>query len=262
MKAQFILPPFAISRWVKNILVVEDAKRSSDFILPLFANGAPTLVFQTVKASRDGKPVGHLTLYGQLVAPSALVMKGDFALIAYFFYPYALRSLFNVSGVELTDDHVDLHFLKAAAGFSLQEKLLNAPALKDRLEEMTAFIQKLMERKTADDRKIVFATTEILKNNGLRQLTDIRQELNVSERTFQRLFELNVGISPKMYRRICQFDAAFQALNLNPNAKLSDIAYQSGFADQSHFIRVFKEFTGLTPSQYLGQLSQYIPQFF
>ncbi|AYB32674.1 helix-turn-helix domain-containing protein [Chryseolinea soli] len=259
MKAQFILPPFAISRCVKNILVIEDANRPSDFILPLFANGAPTLVFQTVKASREGKPVGHLTLFGQFIAPSELVMKGDFTLIAYFFYPYALRSLFNVSGTDLTNEHADLNFFKAAADFSLQEKLLNAPALKDRLEAMTAFIQKRMECKTADDKKIVFATTEILKNNGLRQLPDIRRELNVSERTFQRLFELNVGVSPKMYRRICQFDAAFQALNLDPHAKLSDIAYQNGFADQSHFIRVFKEFTGLTPTQYLGQLSQYIP---
>jgi AraC-like DNA-binding protein len=259
VKVQFILPPFAISPYVKNILVVEDAHRSSDFMLPLFANGAPTLVFQTIKASRDGQAVGHLTLYGQLVIPSDLVIQGDFILIAYFFYPYALRSLFNVSGAELTDEHVDLHFLRAATDFSLQEKLLNAPTLKDRLDKMTMFIQKLMARKTADDKKIVFATTEILKNNGLRQLTDIRQELNISERTFQRLFELNVGISPKMYRRICQFDAAFQALNLNPGAKLSDIAYQNGFADQSHFIRVFKEFTGLTPSQYLDQLSRYIP---
>jgi AraC-like DNA-binding protein len=259
VKAQFILPPFAISRCVKNILVIEDAHRSSDFILPLFANGAPTLVFQTVNASRDGTPVGHLTLYGQCIAPSSLILKGDFTLIAYFFYPYALRSVFNLSGAELTDEHVDLHFLKAAIDFSLQEKLLNTPSLQGRLEMMTTFIQTLAERKVADDKKIVFATTEILKNQGLRQLTDIRRELNVSERTFQRLFELNVGISPKMYRRICQFDAAFQALNLNPNAKLSDVAYQNGFADQSHFIRVFKEFTGLTPSQYLGRLSQYVP---
>jgi len=35
--------------------------------------------------------------------------------------------------------------------------------------------------------------------------------------------------------------------------KLSDVAYENGYADQSHFIRSFREFTGYTPSQYQQQ---------
>jgi AraC-like DNA-binding protein len=66
------------------------------------------------------------------------------------------------------------------------------------------------------------------------------------------MFESNVGISPRLYKRICQFDAAFQQLNRRKFAKLSDIAYQNGYADQSHFIRSFKEFTNITPKEYLA----------
>jgi AraC-like DNA-binding protein len=54
-----------------------------------------------------------------------------------------------------------------------------------------------------------------------------------------------------MYSRVCQFNTAFQQLNHYHFIKYSDIAYDNGFADQSHFIRVFKEFTNLTPSDYL-----------
>ena len=73
----------------------------------------------------------------------------------------------------------------------------------------------------------------------------------MSERTFQRLFESNVGISPKMFSRICQFHSAFQQLDEGRFTKLSDIAYQNGYADQSHMIRTFKEFTNVSPKEYL-----------
>jgi len=32
---------------------------------------------------------------------------------------------------------------------------------------------------------------------------------------------------------------------------LSDIAYDNDYADQSHYIRAFKEFTNITPKEYL-----------
>jgi AraC-like DNA-binding protein len=32
---------------------------------------------------------------------------------------------------------------------------------------------------------------------------------------------------------------------------LTDVAFDNGFADQSHFIRSFKEFADITPNDYL-----------
>jgi len=60
-----------------------------------------------------------------------------------------------------------------------------------------------------------------------------------------------VGVAPNLYRRICQFNTAFVQLNRRRHQKLSDIAFQNGYADQSHYIRSFKEFTHITPSEYL-----------
>jgi AraC-like DNA-binding protein len=66
------------------------------------------------------------------------------------------------------------------------------------------------------------------------------------------MFEKNIGIAPNLYRRICQFNSAFQQLNNRKYCKLSDIAFENGYADQSHYIRAFKEFTNLTPKDYLN----------
>jgi AraC-like DNA-binding protein len=261
VKTQFIIPPPAISRYVSNILVIEnDRHLHPDFVLPLFANGSPTLVFQTTTALKQDQSIGHLTLYGQTVKPDALSLQGDFTLIAYFFYPYTVRSLFGIMAHELTDNCVDLAFMQQSRTFSLKEQLLNLPSLPDRLQLLDRFIVQL-SLSTYTDRKIVFATHEILQNNAPDALIKIQQELNISERTFQRLFEGHVGIAPRMFSRICQFKAAFQQLNHHRFSKLSDVAYDHGFADQSHFIRTFKEFTGLTPKEYLAKMAPYNPKF-
>jgi len=261
VKTQFIIPSPGISRYVSHILVIENDRRiHPDFVLPLFANGSPTLVFQTVPALKQDQSIGHLTLYGQLIKPDVLSLRGDFTMIACFFYPYALKALFGIAAQELTDDSMDLAFLQQARAFSLEEQLLHLPSLTERLQLLDRFILQLSHDSTTD-RKIVFATQEIIKNSSPDALISIQKDLNISERTFQRLFEGHVGIAPKLFSRICQFNAAFQQLNKYGFTKLSDLAYDHGFADQSHFIRTFKEFTGLTPKEYLAKMAPYNPKF-
>lgn len=261
MKTKFVIPSPAISRYVSHILVIEnDHLLHPDFVLPLFANGSPTLVFHTVRALKQEQSIGHLTLYGQLIKPDALSLRGDFTLIACFFYPYALKALFGLVAHELTDQAIDMGFLQQSRAFSLQEQLINLPSLTERLQLLERFIVQL-SHDSSTDRKIVFATHEIIKNTSPDTLIRIRQDLGVSERTFQRLFEGYVGIAPKLFSRVCQFNAAFQQLNQYGFTKLSDIAYDHGFADQSHFIRTFKAFTGLTPKEYLAMMAPYNPKF-
>jgi len=74
--------------------------------------------------------------------------------------------------------------------------------------------------------------------------------LLLSEKSFERKFKQGVGISPKLFSRICRFQAALNQLRNNHYRKLSDVAYENGYADQSHFIRAFKEFAGFSPQQY------------
>lgn len=96
------------------------------------------------------------------------------------------------------------------------------------------------------------SSEKIAKHYSKEALIDVQRELNISERTFQRMFEKNIGLSPNTYRRICQFKSAFTDLNLGNYNNLSDIAFNHGYADQSHYIRAFKEFTQINPSEYLN----------
>jgi AraC-like DNA-binding protein len=98
---------------------------------------------------------------------------------------------------------------------------------------------------------IRYATDELMRNSDADGLAAMLEKLKVSERTFQRIFKKYVGIPANQYRRICQFETSFAQLKGQRFEKLTDVAYDNGFADQSHFIRSFREFTNVTPNTYL-----------
>lgn len=257
MNIQSLLPPAALSSYVRSIMVIEHPQDRDGFVLPLYANGTPTLVFQSTRGQRNGSQVGHISVYGQAVAPTNLFISERFVLIAYFLHPYAIKAILGITAGELTNTLVDVNDLKPAKAISLQEQLLNAPSVAAQLKLINAFLLRRITNDCIDYSRIAFATAALQKDASAEALGKLRDQLFSTERSVQRLFEDQVGISPKLYKRICQFHMAFQQLNHFEFVKLSDIAYRNGFSDQSHFIRVFKEFTGMSPKDYLALRAGY-----
>src|SRR5262245_6877124 len=103
MKARNILPDKKIADYTDRILIIENNKVTTPFVLPLYANGVPTLLFKSVKGKIGNNNANHITLFGQTVLPETLALNEEFTLIAYFFKPYTLISLFGVQAQELTD---------------------------------------------------------------------------------------------------------------------------------------------------------------
>jgi AraC-like DNA-binding protein len=249
MKVVYLTPTKKISDYVQSILVIENYRLTNIFQLPLFANGTPTLLFQTSKGKIKNNS-NYLTLFGQTVLPEKLFLKDSFVLIAYFLKPYSLALLFEVLAKELTDNPIDFNLL--AKNNNLQEKLLNATTTNQMLSLLDDFIFSKISKSNAGERLVKYATEKIIDNPCRNILVEIQNELCVTERTFQRIFEKSIGISPNQFRKINQFNQAFQQLNRQQFVSLSEVAFDNGYADQSHYIRVFKEFTNLTPKEYLN----------
>lgn len=251
MKATYLTPAASIAEYVQEILVIEHFRVTTPFVLPIFANGMPTLLFQTA-GGQIGNATNNLTLFGQTVFPDTLTITENFTLIAYFFKPYALNTLFGVSARELTDSPIDLNLLPAPVRAGLQEQLLNAATSAEMMALLDKYVLSLTTKIKTDARIIKYAVEKIAGAPSKKNLAEVQQELYMTGRTFQRLFEKNIGLIPTQYRRISQFNAAFRQLNGRRFKSLTDLSFQHGYADQSHFIRTFKEFTALTPGEYLA----------
>src|SRR4051812_43804682 len=252
MNVHHLQPEEKLAAHVDRILVIESFGSVKPFSLPLFANGVPTILFKSKKGTIGKKSAGYLTLFGQTVFPETLTLSGDFTLIAYFLKPYSLFSLFGITAEELTNNPVDLNLIETSMVNSLSEQLLNAGNLKAKLTLLDDYVFALIEKSKPECMVLKYATIKIAGNATKECLREVQSDLQISERKFERLFKKEIGIAPNLFRRICQFNAGFTQLNNRNFRKLSDIAFENGFSDQSHYIRSFKEFTNITPKEYLN----------
>lgn len=252
MNVRNLKPAVEVAEYVERILVIENHQMIIPFSLPLFANGLPTLLFKSTRGIINNSMTTHLTLFGQTILPETIRFDEDFTAIAYFFKPWSLSAIFDVPARELTDKPVDLNLVMPKKATELQDRLLNAGAVESMTALLDQFILLLVASSKRESDLIKYAVSRIA-GQPLPEISILLQkELHITERTFRRTFEKNIGIAPNLYRRICQFNAAFQQLNGRSYEKLSDIAFQHGYADQSHYIRSFKEFTSITPKEYLN----------
>jgi len=254
VKLRSIIPGAAVSIFVHEIIVMEEDRLLQDMTIPLVAKGYPSIVFQSTR-NNTGDAVEQLVLYGQNVQPFQLHASGNLLVIAYFLHPYLLKYFFGFNAREIKDLCIDVGAMRPAKSMNLVEQLVNARSLPARLQLIDDYIRKLSAASSGgNDKAIIWSTLEIVKSRGLVSLKTLQSELCVTERTFQRLFESHIGVPPKLFRKICQFNGAFDQFSKGQYNKLSDIAFDHGYSDQSHFIRVFKEFTLLTPGDYLKNL--------
>lgn len=251
MNAKNLIPNEKISDFVQKILVIENFQITSPFVLPLYANGTPTLLFQTAKGTIKGRS-SNLTLFGQTVFPETLELSDSFTLIAYFFKPFSIPALFGLHAHELTDNPIDLNLLNPSMALDLQDQLLNSLTAEKMLALIDSYIFSLIKKVKMETQAIEFAAAKISENTSRKTLKNVQNELYITERTLERMFERNIGIAPNQYRRISQFSTAFGQLQRNEFKNLADIAFDNGYSDQSHFIRSFKEFANITPKEYLN----------
>jgi AraC-like DNA-binding protein len=112
-----------------------------------------------------------------------------------------------------------------------------------------------------NDRLAEFALTKLIQSKGSASLKEVQRTLQLTERTFERRFRQTVGISAKLFSKIRRFQEGLHQLRNNKYEKLSDIAYDNDYADQAHFIRNFKEFTGHSPKQYEKNIIEVVENF-
>ena len=89
----------------------------------------------------------------------------------------------------------------------------------------------------------------IHQTQGNLTIRALNQQLNCSEKKLIRTFKNYFNLSPKTYLRIVKFRQALRQIHFAPFKKLTQIAYESGYYDQSHFIKEFQFFTEKSPRQ-------------
>lgn len=133
---------------------------------------------------------------------------------------------------------------------ALMEQIFTAQTLEERINLFQAYLlQFAPEQYTVDEtvQNILYLTS---LSKGTLEINSIAKKICYSERHLTRMFSDAMGYSPKMFARIARFQYALGLMMEHTSDSVSSFIDTLNYADQAHFQREFKEFTGMTPKHF------------
>jgi AraC-like DNA-binding protein len=176
---------------------------------------------------------------------------------AFPFYPFPIS--------ELMDTVAEADLVFGGKFHHLREQLLASKSVNQMFHLVEEFLlQQAGNVFQADGaaKCIEYAVSNMIHKPSLRQLHQLSDEIGYSQKHFIALFRQQVGVSPKQYLKIMRFQKAIRAIENTGSIHWSDLALESGYYDQAHFIHDFKLFSGFTPKEYMKRKAvtlNYVP---
>ena len=197
---------------------------------------------------------------GMMTASNTVLMEARVRTVAVRFKPGRAAHFFGLPLDELTDVHADMHDLwgRSEAG-QIVDALWTRP-LTDQAR-LAVLEQHLMTRLAAgsgarDSALVLHAIDAIESAHGLLKIEALADEIGVSRQHLATRFRARVGITTKMFSRICRFRRAVADIGDigagTPTARIdwAALALDCGYFDQSHLIHEFREFSGSSPDAF------------
>jgi AraC-like DNA-binding protein len=195
---------------------------------------------------------------GQLTVPTRLtVAKGTSVLLARI-QPYA-NSLFLQDPVsEFTNHAIDMNGVFAKESRDFYDSLIHSNTNEKKIEVLDLFLCGKLRKNEKMHRKTILIQqicNSICAEGESFDIKKISEQYGLSARYVQRLFLDIVGLTPRSFFNIRRFNKSV-SLVLSSNQRFTSIANDCGYYDQAHFIKEFRKFTGITPSEARPSLTE------
>lgn len=182
------------------------------------------------------------------------------------FRPGGAFPFLGISLHEIADTHVDLEVLWGRGAGELRERLLAAGSLANRFEVLEAALIHRLRRGRSRHAATSLALRAFEDPLDAARVRDLAKLSGLSQRRFIELFKTEVGLTPKLYSRLRRFHRTKQRIAmLESQPRWASLALDCGYSDQSHMIRDFGAFSGMSPAQYLRRrcdetMSDHVPE--
>jgi AraC-like DNA-binding protein len=228
---------------------------------PVLPDGCPEIVFNLsdrfVRVFPLHQDIQPQTIFAGQMSRSIVIMpRGNVNLFGVRFHPAGAGPLLGFPVSEVTDRILDFADACGVTGKPVENKISEAGSFGERKAIFEAFYLSKLSERGVQDSIAAFAADMILAGRGAHAISGIAKKIGVSDRRLERRFKQFIGISPKTFSRIIRFQTVVSAVQQSGSRNLLDTALSFGYYDQSHLIRDFNEFSGVSPLAYFERTHQ------
>lgn len=237
--------------------VASNSYSKQQYTTPLFEG----LVFNFTQLKECHQYEGRTTyisktayIFGQTKSCSVISgshEKGGY-IIGIRFKPLGLAKITGINMVHLTNKVVDAEDIWGNELKELCEAMQEAKSIEAAIMALEDFLIKQKRTALLHYRadNVAQAISLMQAHNGNITCKELQYLTNTSRKTMERTFMNFHGLKPKTYNQIIRFNVARKLLDNGMQPNLTELACSLGYFDQSHFIKDFKRFSGLKPTEY------------
>jgi len=263
MSFQLLKPSVELAPYIRMYWTMESSlKKGEKYVQRIVPSGFCEITFYQDDVPecsvKEGYSKSQSQISGQKNSYFDLILSGNTKLISILFEPYGISQFFNLPISELLNQTIPLRFLLGIQLNELEDKVFEAKTIKDKIGLIEVFLKQLLIRKKSYQLpRILNSIQEINSNTQNNYILKLASNACLSRKQYERSFTDLVGISPKQFMRVVRFQRALFIKQNNSNKKLTELAYNVGYYDQSHMISEFKQLSGYTPKQYFSQCKSF-----
>lgn len=257
---QFLLPSPVLRPYVHHYWIIKAYEgRIAPIVLP---TGCFKWIFHRKQPFRVNRGTGYtacasVSVCGPYDKALHLDAQGELEMIMVFFYPYTFHLFVEMPCQLFTNEYVDFDCLESVDFKTLKSRVLEA----DSTEASIALIESFLQRQLTQTQCLpqLKPLAKVFQAIGQRQeiRVDALAEIAcLSERQFRRVFIEHVGLPPKQLLRIQRFHHMASELILSKECFFDALLYKYGYTDHSHFYREFRQFAGMSPTEFIHYLAQ------
>lgn len=247
-----LLPSPDLRPFIKHYLFINSTETLTK-VFRIFSDGNTGVVFslQTKLYSEDQDELPRTFVYGQILDYKTLITSGAVSLCIVVFYPFGMNSLLGIRGTLLKNILVDSQEIFGSDVNYLQEQLQVLKSREDMINLLNHFFSSQKPFNSTLYPMVSSATQWMLTRKGLFTAKELLDYTGWQQRSLERAFNDVVGLSPKKLGGIIRLHHFLgEVRKININEDLTPLVYDSGYYDQAHLIRQFKQITGITPTVY------------
>jgi AraC-like DNA-binding protein len=249
----------SLNNYVERIFVFySDGQMPADDLKLIIPNGQVKLIIP-VRNSFSGKIDGQqhllrenrIMLIGADDLPTLVeIQKNEAAAnITIEFKPAGAYRFFYLNYRNIRNKAFAFTDIFGASTQFLEERLANEQTVTKKIRLLQAFLSACLEKQNGDP-VLDYSVQKIKDTHGSISLKELEKKTGYTSRWLNTKFSEKIGMSPKNFASICRFQSCYAAFTQNPQMFLKEKEFYNYFYDQTHFIKDFKRFTGLSPLQF------------
>ena len=194
-------------------------------------------------------------VFGQITSPLEIAPTGVSGIIAARFHPDGFIPFTSLPIQQMENKAVPLKDLFGDDTDDFEKRVCAASSSEERIKYISDFLIARLQTIEAAHRITKTSIETLLQSKGQINLDELAGQLQVNRRQLERKFSAAIGLSPKQFSKVIRLQATLKMLEQKKFTSLTSLAYENGYYDQAHFIKDFKEFTGVSPKEfYAGHL--------